>query len=103
MNRMLDEIAFNERDAAKKTDLSVSKELLTEMMRAVGLKKEERRLLALERDCQRLQDLHENIEWDTNDQKVQLIKAKLEGKEVIPNKCQLTKQVLLDAIKSVQI
>lgn len=70
MNRMLDEITYNERDAAKRTDLQVSKELMTEMMRAVGLKKDERRLLALERDCQRLQDLHENIEWDTNDQKV---------------------------------
>ena len=58
---------------------------------SVALKKEERRLLALERDCERLQDLHENIEWDTNDQKVQLIKAKLEGKELKPNKCQLTK------------
>ena len=103
MNRMLDEIAYNERDAAKRTDLQVSKELMTEMMRAIGLKKDERRLLALERDCQRLQDLHDNIEWDTNDAKVQLIKARLGGKDVRSDTCQLTKPVMLDAIKSVQI
>lgn len=48
---MLDEIAYNERDSAKRTDVNVSKELMSEMSRAVGLKKEERRLLALERDC----------------------------------------------------
>lgn len=32
-----------------------------------------------------------------------MIKAKLAGKVVRPDKCQLTKGVMLDAIKSVQI
>ena len=41
-----------------------------EIEKAVSIKREERRLLALERDCERLEDLHENIEWETNDQKV---------------------------------
>lgn len=96
------------RTSLKNDDAKVSSELIEELEKSIAIKKEERRLLSLERDCERLEDLHENIEWDTNDQKVQLIKKRLEGiedkeYEQMAQSCQLTHSVLQDAVKSVQI
>lgn len=53
MNRMLDDIAKLDKDVTR-GEVIVSSELLSEMAKNIQIKVEERRLLAIERDCERL-------------------------------------------------